>query len=87
MHTPHSHPLFASGFFIPAAPQLNPPPPPAATALTSAAGALAPAGLGSSHAMHTSFANGLFVEQMSHVHTSADGFGGGAIPADAQLNA
>lgn len=49
------------------------------------AGAL-DAGRGSSQAMHFAALRGLFVEQISHVHTSADGLGGGAIPAEAQLN-
>ena len=44
------------------------------------------AGRGSSQAMHLPALRGLLVEQMSHVHTSADGLGGGAIPAEAQLN-
>lgn len=43
-------------------------------------------GRGSSHAMHLDALSGLFVPQMSHNQMSAAGLGGGAIPADAQLN-
>jgi len=80
MQTPHSHPAFFSGTFIPAAPQLKPP--------TAAAEAVAAffVGLGASQAIHFSFSFGLLVPQSPQIQTSDEGAGGGAKPEAAQLN-
>lgn len=70
------------GGMSPAEAQLKPP---VTVAGAEWGGADADLGLGSSHAMHFSFARGDLVPQVEHVQMSAEGFGGGARPADDQL--
>jgi len=79
MHVEHvqESPAGFGGGFIPAAAQLNP--------VTAGFGLSA---LGASQTVHFSVAlAGFFSAHVEHVHSSAAGFGGGFMPAAAQLNA